>query len=294
MKLPFSLAALLALAAPAAAQSPLASFKLQSAETLAAARSELQAARDQMIASLDAFLAGLQADNFGTPLVDTLADDGLEFGARVVKTWTDRGEELAQQGTDALELLATPEPLDGHYPKDFLAGAGGAFDKAVAKLEREVRKAVTAVQKHAAKVEAAAAKVGFGVALDVRVPRERTFSVPQEAGQYADAGNSLRYDVYLVGGASRLGEDGDALIFGAGDTFAALVPEVAFVGVSRDGAGNTIVASVDVAPIEDVVPGFDGWKAILDGGGQGLREGNWVIRVGEPNFSEGVARVGVP
>lgn len=286
---------LLAASAASAASAPVVAFKAQSKERVAAARTDLAAARAQMTASLDAFAAGLAADNFGTSLVDALLDDALEFGSTVVAIWTEQGEAIAQDGTDALEALAGVAPLGGHYPADLLAGGGGAFDKAVAKLEREVRAAVAAVQKRASRVEATAATSGFGVSLDFRVPSERTFSVPQEANQFADSGNNIRLDVYLIGGASRLGVDGDALIFGTGGTIGGgFVPELWFSAVSRDGTGATISDGATVTPIEDVVSGFDGWKAILDGVGSGLREGNWVVRAGDPSISQGVARLGLP
>jgi hypothetical protein len=275
------------------AQSASADFNRQAKQRIAQARLDLSAASARMVFSLDAFLSGLQADNFGTPLVDTLLDDSLEFGSSVVKTWTDVGEAIAQDGTDALETLAFTGPLNGNYPDDFLVGAGGAFDKAVAKLEKEVLRAVKTVQTRAAKVEAAARVAGFGVSLKVFVPKERSFSVPQEKGQFADSGNNVPVDVYLVGGASQLDAAEDALIFGAGGTVDFFLNELLFEAVSRDGAGNTIFDLVNVAPIGDVVPGFDGWKAILDGDGTGLREGNWNIRAGDPSFGPGVARLGV-
>ncbi len=283
----------LALAAGAAA-GPVKDFEQAAEQRIAQARTELTAAAAQMEASLAAFEAGIKANNLDNVLIDTLLDDTLEFHSTVVSVWTEAGEDLAALASDGLEELTAVEPLNGIYPKDFLAGGGGAFDQAVKKLGQEVRKAVKKARKAAAKAVKGAAKSGVDLVLDVRVPRERTYSVPNEAGSFSDAGNDHYLDVYLVGAVSRLDVAEDVRIFGAGGMIGFFNDDAHFRAVSRGPTGSTIFDFADAPPIEDVVQGFDGWKAILDGAGSGLREGNWVVSAaGKPSYADGVARVGI-
>jgi hypothetical protein len=282
---------ILALAGPpAAAQDPekaaVALLKAQSKLALKELKSDLAQHVAVLDGQLDLIRGALEAGTFDESFVESIADDLRDEQTAAYWDVFGLASWLAFATADAAALLPDGGS-DGQYPAGLYVDANGTVARTCRSARKAVEKSWAFLAKRAAKVEAVAREHGVGLTIQLLPPDPQNPAIVGNAG-----GESLFTQpapallVLLAWSDLEVAGDGRVLI--------AAMPPVTPGGsidvVIHDAAApgeTTFTTSVPVLAAEPC-------HAILDGGGELLAEGNWVVKLQAEDVGFLFGACGVP
>jgi len=242
-----------------------AAAKITSREAHRSARDAV----DVFLGQLAVFDAEVKEGHYSTALLTNLFHILHGVQGLVLTDLALARTRLADEAAASLTELADGEPLDGLFPAAFYAGEGSVLDafgdRAARRVERTYAVARRRIARSAARLERAT-----GVALGFRLapPLPAVERVGDDTGTSGLAPPLTLDTVFAV---SDLAKTGDGMICVGGSASSA------FGTVTVELLSST-GALVESAP-DLLSDGLDRWSHCLTNHGEGLPEGNYLLRV---------------
>jgi len=263
-----ALAALLFAAPPAAAQ-------ISEKQAVAQAKSALKGQLGVLKGSGKAALATLNATLKLLEQTLSPATDATTFTSQVAVatitcvTGINEAYEQASGLFDAstvlaLQAVADGGDLEGLYPLDFYAGAGGLRDTGHAQLLKVVAGLQAQALKRLAKtIKLAEKESALGLTVRLRLPVDPAESASNPTGGLS-AGLAGRIDLLLAGSSLELQDDGLIVVAG-------------FAGSTFDPVECWALGGVSISDSVAADPSTGRFLLVLDNSSSGLPEGNYVV-----------------